>query len=296
MGLFERTIRICGGDMEVLLGPNPPEDLLKRLILELDAYRRDLVQSIATHSKEAEWLEAHIAERSAALALWRARLQLARQNGRDNLARAAEERGAEELAARDEFEKRQGTLRATIANLQVNLDKVERFLKHMREKKRSSASGAVRLSAEEQRQLAANGFGGPIQAGGTFAPPDPVEEEFRRLEQEEVAQHLVHLRKVTPSGNGREKTQKILIPPLTLPGGTSGSGRFAIATPPSLSSASSASLSSFHPSDPASAPTKPGAAGAGGPPPQNGHPPGKGGGLGPGGGLGGGAPGTGVGG
>ncbi len=196
MGLFEKARYLSDGQLRAILEPGAavPDEVLRRAIIELDAYRRELTQQLGTHAKEEAFISQQIAGRSAAVAMWRARRHLADERGRADLAEAALRRAEQEAAEGGALEKRSGALRGAIANLTVGLDKVDRTLRLVREKKRrleAMRCGGAPAGATDDRDGLA-GADSAVIAGFAGAPPaeDTVEAEFRRLEHEEVTRHV----------------------------------------------------------------------------------------------------------
>ncbi len=186
MGLSEQTRYVLVNDLKGLVEKDvelSPEKL-RRVTLHLDQYRRELVLSIQRHSNEESYLAKLLAERAAAVALWRARLHLARDRCRDELVSPAQERLSKEEGLHDGMRERHSHLTRTIADLKVSAEKVERTLRLIRRKhRRKNASG---LSETEQANLTQSGLipAVPAELHGTR---DHIEAAFRALELEEVA-------------------------------------------------------------------------------------------------------------
>ena len=162
MGLYEKAKNL------VERASAASEEELKQAILEVDRYRRDLSKSLSEHANEEAYLGRRVAERKASLALWGSRRELAREGGRGDLVAEADARARAEEAELEALERQRAQLSTAIAHLTVNLSKVTRTLGLLREKRRIAAAAGARPSA----------------------PPDPIEQEFRRLEHEEVTRHV----------------------------------------------------------------------------------------------------------
>jgi len=225
MGLFERTRHLADARLRALTEPGGglSVEAVRRAVIELDGYRRELGQQLAKHRREEFRLFEQAAERSAGLALWQARRSLAHEHGRSDLVDAATRRAERERAERADLESRRTTIHGAVANLVVNLEKVERSLRLLRSRSRADADagasaagdriGGPATSTKESRVasdaatlapgpesstavptalddpvLAALGMG--LETPPPEAPSDPIEAEFQRLEHEEVARHI----------------------------------------------------------------------------------------------------------
>lgn len=184
MGLYEKARNLVDTQLPALLEPGTPvpEDELRRYILEVDGYRRTLAKSLSQKANEEANLRRQTAERSAQLALWRARVVLARERGREDLAVEALARAAKEQAEREAIERDRELLAAAIANLTVSVEKLARTLQLLHEKRRAQAGGAVPERAPA-RNVA------PLEAA-PGREVDAVEEAFLRLELDEVTRQF----------------------------------------------------------------------------------------------------------
>jgi hypothetical protein len=191
LGLFEKAKHLADAQLRALLEPGAavPDEVVKRAILELDGYRRELAAQLAKHANEEAFLANQIADRAAKVALWRERRTLAQERARTDLADAAAARAEQEAAERAAIEKKRAVLQSAIANLTVSLGKVERTLKLLREKKRrleATRRGGAPLDAGK----VAGEESGLVRFPVLPADADALEEEFRRLEHEEVTRRL----------------------------------------------------------------------------------------------------------
>jgi phage shock protein A len=209
MGLYEKAKNLTEAQLRALFEPGAPvsEARLRALILDVDRYRRDLVRSLAERTNEEAYLARQLADRSAQLALWRARRELARERGREELAREAEAREKSAEVARASIERSRAQLATEIAKLRAGLDRVERTLRLLRKKRRSlEPHPAAALAPEDAAAAAAAETPAPPLAG-----PDLVEEEFQRLEHEEVTREIGRRRK--PAGPESEPPAEPTAPP-----------------------------------------------------------------------------------
>lgn len=196
MGLFEKTQNLVEAQLKALLEPGAsiPGEQLKGLILEVDRYRRDLARTLAQHTNEKSWVLGRIGDARAKVALWRGRRELARERGREDLAAEADARArlAEEEAAA--LDRQRVRLAEAVANLTVSLKKVERTAALLWAKRRGGSAAAAAATAA----TAAAGGAGATPASATAGPDaapalagsDPIEDEFLRLEVEEVTRHI----------------------------------------------------------------------------------------------------------
>jgi len=219
MGLYEKTRNIVDANLRALLdsGARISEAELKRLILELDEYRRELSKSYAVHANAEAYLCGQIAERHAAAVRWRERRELARERGRLDLAATAEARAEREQAEHERLERQRRGLASAIAGLSVSLEKVDRTLRLLRAQRRredlgvpTGAGASPSFPAQAQGLVAAEPQAAepsqPVLAA--FGSVDADEIEFLKLEHDEVTRTIGSRRPRSDGSEGRAPEPK----------------------------------------------------------------------------------------
>jgi phage shock protein A len=177
MGIIERVKNIVSSNINHLLEKaENPEKMLKKMILDMEDWHRQMRAALFELNKERGWLENRLNENVGLLKKWDERARLAVEKGRDDLAREA-------LASKRELEKSKSTLEGVLRKNKAQIEEIEANLSKLKLKIEEAKARHLEMSMQKLQAVQA-------QAGLADVLVDEKEEKFADIEIDEELRRL----------------------------------------------------------------------------------------------------------
>jgi uncharacterized protein (TIGR04376 family) len=193
VGLFEDFSRFLENRLEEFLRNNPHLEL-QALEEQLREQEKDTLRLIIDLQREQKNLEEEILAIAQDIQRWHQRVEKAKSSGREDLARAAQEReatllrhGNQRWGQMEGVKQRITQARELVGQIQARQQEVRAKAKEV-EAARASAKAQPRFS-EEASRAQTSGWN-QNTSYSTFAGVDPLEDQFRRWEAEDELKDL----------------------------------------------------------------------------------------------------------
>jgi len=169
MGIVEKTKNIIQANLNHLIEKaENPEKMLKKMILDMEDWHRQMRLALFELNKEKSWLENRLAENRKLATRWKERAQLAVKKGRDDLAREA-------LASKKELEKSGSAVEGVLETNKGHIAEIEGSMSKLRTKIEEAKIRRLEMSMNKLQAA-------QVRAGLTETLKDEKEDEFARLE------------------------------------------------------------------------------------------------------------------
>lgn len=177
MGIIEKAKNIISSNINHLLEKaENPEKTLKKMILDMEDWHRQMRSSLFELNKERSWLENRLAENSDLMNKWTERAELAVKKGRDDLAREA-------LISKKELERSRTIIENVLKTNGAHIAEVESNASKLKIKIEEAKAKRLEMSMEKLQAVQA-------QAGMTEVLPDRKEKAFADMEIDEELSRL----------------------------------------------------------------------------------------------------------
>ena len=177
MGIIEKAKNIISSNINHLLEKaENPEKMLKKMILDMEDWHRQMRASLFELNKERGWLENRLRENTELLGRWQERAELAVKKGRDDLAREA-------LANKKELEKSRAPVERVLKKNAAHIEEIESNVSKLKIKIEEAKAKRLEMSMQKLEAVQA-------QAGLADVLPDEKEKTFRDLEIDEELRRL----------------------------------------------------------------------------------------------------------
>jgi len=177
VGIIEKAKNIISSNINHLLErAENPEKMLKKMILDMEDWHRQMRASLFELKKESGWLENRLKETSGQIEKWRQRAELAVKEGRDDLAREA-------LSTKKELEKSRAPMERVRKKNAAHIKEIETNISKLKVKIEEAKAKRLEMSMQKLQGVQA-------QAGLADVLPDDKEKTFRDLEIDEELRRL----------------------------------------------------------------------------------------------------------
>ncbi len=194
MGLFEDFSRFLENRLEEFLRNNPHLEL-QALEEQLREQEKDTLRLIIDLQRQQKNLEEEILAIAQDIQRWHERVEKANSSGRQDLARAAQEReaillrqGNQRWGQMEGVKQRITQARELVSQIQARQQEVRAKAKEVEAARASSAKAQSGFS-EEGSRAQTSGWN-QNTSYSTFAGVDPLEDQFRRWEAEDELNDL----------------------------------------------------------------------------------------------------------
>ena len=177
MGIVEKTKNIIQANLNHLIEKaENPEKMLKKMILDMEDWHRQMRLALFELNKEKGWLENRLAENRKLAAKWEERAQLAVKKERDDLAREA-------LASKKELERSGTTIEGVLQTNKAHVSEIESSMSKLRTKIEEAKVRHLEMSMNKLQAA-------QVRAGLTETLEDKKEDAFARLEIDEELKRM----------------------------------------------------------------------------------------------------------
>jgi len=177
MGIVEKTKNIIQANLNHLIEKaENPEKMLKKMILDMEDWHRQMRLALFELNKEKSWLENRLAENRKLATRWKERAQLAVKKGRDDLAREA-------LASKKELEKSGSAVEGVLETNKGHIAEIEGSMSKLRTKIEEAKIRRLEMSMNKLQAA-------QVRAGLAETLADEREDAFARLEIDEELKRM----------------------------------------------------------------------------------------------------------
>ena len=191
MGIVEKTKNIIQANLNHLIEKaENPEKMLKKMILDMEDWHRQMRLALFELNKEKGWLENRLAENRKLAAKWEERAQLAVKKERDDLAREA-------LASKKELERSGSAIEGVLQTNKAHIGEIESSMSKLRTKIEEAKVRHLEMSMNKLQTQ-------QVRAGLAETLEDEKEDAFARLEIDEELKRMKA--EVTRDKRGKSKS------------------------------------------------------------------------------------------